>query len=191
MTDSTDGISKPIEKELEVLEQIYTCGRDIHQRDLAEIVGMSLGMTNAILKRLVQKGFLQIRKINNRNIRYVVSPQGVEAITRKSYRYFKRTVRNVVYYRRLVENLVSTAKADGFDGIMLIGASDLDFIVEHACGMFDIDYVRNPEEYQGLLFLLFSETYIPDDETRREYEPGAIEFLQSVLMLTDGNRAVL
>ena len=44
------------DKELEILENIYHSSSSVRQRDLAEIVGLSLGMTNAILKRLVKKG---------------------------------------------------------------------------------------------------------------------------------------
>ena len=78
------------EKELTLLVQIE---RDAHisQRDLAKGVGLSLGMTNAILKRLVTKGLLMVQKINNRNIRYIVTAKGIEAITRRSYRFFRRT----------------------------------------------------------------------------------------------------
>ena len=36
------------EKELLILESIHASSRPIHQRDIAEIVGLSLGMTNAI-----------------------------------------------------------------------------------------------------------------------------------------------
>ena len=57
----------------------------INQRDLAEIAGLSLGMTNSILKRLVHKGLLSINKVNNRNIRYLVTPSGLEAISSRSY----------------------------------------------------------------------------------------------------------
>jgi DNA-binding MarR family transcriptional regulator len=73
---------------------------DVRQRDLAKIAGLSLGMTNAILKRLALKGLLTIKRVNNRNIHYIVTPTGIEAITRKSYRYFKRTIKNVVYKGR-------------------------------------------------------------------------------------------
>ena len=62
------------DKELEILENIYHSSSSVRQRDLAEIVGLSLGMTNAILKRLVKKGLLTVRKVNNRNIRYAVFP---------------------------------------------------------------------------------------------------------------------
>ena len=87
-----------VDKEIEILSHIAR-GEKVRQRDLSHVIGMSLGMTNAILKRLVHKGFLAIRKVNNRNIAYIVTPAGAEAIAKRSYRYFKRTIRNIVYYR--------------------------------------------------------------------------------------------
>ena len=87
------------EKELEILTNISNNSATLSQRELASRSGMSLGMTNAVLKRLVQKGWLTIRKINNRNIRYAVTPAGMEEITRRSYRYFKRTLKNVAEYK--------------------------------------------------------------------------------------------
>ena len=76
------------EKELEILTNINeNSSTPLNQRELAIKSGMSLGMTNAVLKRLVQKGQLMIRKVNNRNIRYVVTPAGMEEISRRSYRY--------------------------------------------------------------------------------------------------------
>jgi DNA-binding MarR family transcriptional regulator len=178
MTDSLTGTD---ERELEILEHIYSSTKDVRQRDLAKIVGLSLGMTNVIFKRLAQKGFLTIRKVNNRNIRYIVSPEGVEAITRRSYGYFRRTIKNVVYYRRLIERLVRDIKARDFNGIVLIGNSDLDFIVEHACGRFGVDYVKNMESFCGQLFRLYSESYIPDDETKDCDAGNDLAFMQDVL----------
>ncbi|MEW5818174.1 MAG: winged helix-turn-helix transcriptional regulator, partial [Spirochaetota bacterium] len=51
------------DKEIEILENIYSTQNPVRQRDLATIVGISLGMTNAIVKRLVKKGFLTIKKV--------------------------------------------------------------------------------------------------------------------------------
>lgn len=121
------------EKEIVILSHIHSNPHNVNQRDLARIVGLSLGMTNEILKRLTVKGLLTIKRINNRNIHYIVTPRGIEAITRKSYRYFKRTIKNVVYYRESIEELTARVKERGFDGLLLKGVSDLDFIVEYAC----------------------------------------------------------
>ena len=172
------------DQELEVLENIYAHRDHVRQRDLARIAGLSLGMTNAIVKRLVQKGWLTIRKVNNRNIRYAVSADGIDQITRRSYRYLKRTIRNIVYYREAIERFVCEAKARGCTGIALVGSSDLDFIVEHACEVYTVIYVRNDRDAaeratagKDGIFLLYSESYIPDEKARG---PN-VAFLQDVV----------
>jgi DNA-binding MarR family transcriptional regulator len=152
------------ETEIDLLEKILESSSDIRQRDLARIIGLSLGMANAILKRLVQKGLLKIQKVNNRNIRYVVSPRGMERIARRSYRYFRQTVKNVVYYKEAIEELLDLVKARGVTEIVLIGASDLDFIVESLCARHQLALRRSSKAAPGFnaqRFLLFSEKY-PD-----------------------------
>jgi len=150
------------ETEIDLLEKILEHSSDIRQRDLARIIGLSLGMANAILKRLVQKGLLKIQKVNNRNIRYVVSPRGMERIARRSYRYFRQTVKNVVYYKEAIEELLDLVKARGVTEIVLIGPSDLDFIVEHLCAKHRLALRRATKaapELNRQRFLLYSERY--------------------------------
>ena len=165
------------EKELTILENIYNKPGEVRQRDLAEITGLSLGMTNAILKRLAVKGLLTIKKVNNRNIHYIVTPTGIEALTRKSYRYFKRTIKNVVYYKEAIENLTMDVKKQGYDGLVLKGSSDLDFIVEHSCIKANLKYIKE-DLVSSNVFLLYSENYLPDKETQGNDKA----FLQSILI---------
>ena len=165
------------EKELTILENIYNKPGEVRQRDLAEIAGLSLGMTNAILKRLAVKGLLTIKRVNNRNIHYIVTPTGIEALTRKSYRYFKRTIKNVVYYKEAIENLAIDVKKQGYDGLVLKGSSDLDFIVEHSCIKANLKYMKE-DLVSSNVFLLYSENYLPDKETQSNDKA----FLQSILI---------
>jgi len=146
------------DKELEILRNI-SCQDKIRQRDLALVVGMSLGMTNVIVKRLVTKGLLTVRKVNNRNIIYAVSPAGMEEIAKRSYKYFKRTLRNVVYYKNSIDELVREIKDSGFSSLSLIGYSDVDFIVEHFCGKFGLSFTHVKNEAAALegSFLLYGE----------------------------------
>ena len=141
------------ERELEVLESIYRNGSRVRQRDLAQVVGLSLGMTNAILKRLAHKGWLAIRKVNNRNIRYAVTPAGADEIARRSYRFLRRTIRNVVDYKEAIERLVSAARLRGFHTVTLVGSSDLDFILEHVCAKNSVRFVRGdgPHDTAGCI----------------------------------------
>jgi DNA-binding MarR family transcriptional regulator len=180
-----------IDKEIAILSHI--AGSDqVRQRDIAHVIGMSLGMTNAILKRLVHKGYLTVSKVNNRNIAYAVTPAGVEAIAKRSYRYFKRTIRNIVYYREAIEAFVHDIKSHGYQGIALAGVSDLDFIVEHACKISGIRYLRDDASIEAAragsdeLYLLYSESYFPDEEEKRTLHAAA--FLQEVVSGTDRDR---
>ena len=120
--------------ELDVLSQIHHDQR-VKQRDIAHAIGLSLGMTNAILKRLAAKGFIAMRRVNARTIHYLVTPDGIDLIARRSYRYLRRTVGHVVRYKeRMLEVLEAAVAAPpegrGVTAVVLLGESDLEFLVE-------------------------------------------------------------
>ncbi|MBN1413045.1 MAG: winged helix-turn-helix transcriptional regulator [Spirochaetales bacterium] len=151
------------DQEILILQKIHTSRENVRQRDLARIVGKSLGMTNAILKRLVKMGLLKITKINSRTVKYMVSPSGVKAITSRGYQYLKRTIRNVVDYKDILEKLVLDVVKAGYSVIVLVGKSDLDFIIEHLCHKNRLDLVRtetDKEMKEG--FYVYSENYKGD-----------------------------
>lgn len=166
------------EKEIEILTNINNNSTTLSQRELAQNSGMSLGMTNAVLKRLVQKGWLMMRKVNNRNIRYVVTPDGMEEITRRSYRYFKRTLKNVAEYKDQIEQLLMQIRTDGYDSLVLIGSSDIDFIVDYLCTDLDLKLIKNDDDITARTFMLYAETYIPDDADKKD----GVMFLQDVFV---------
>ena len=166
------------EKEIDLLKNIHLSESPLNQRELAHASGMSLGMTNAVLKRLVNKGWLTIRKINNRNIRYAVTPAGVEEITRRSYRYFKRTLRNVSDYKQKIDIVLKSIQTKGYDSIVLIGASDIDFIIEYLCGQLGLKMIHDDAQINEHTFMLYAETYIPDEAEKKE----GVLFLQDVFV---------
>ena len=149
-----------------ILENIYTSSprqEPLKQRELARIARTSLGMTNSILKRLTQKGWISIKKLNSRNIRYAITLEGLEEMLQRSYRYFKRTIDNISAYRDTIDGHIQNAAHRNFHTVLLIGLSDLDFIVEHSCSRYglsflktsDKEYVFNATEHQ--ILKVFSE----------------------------------
>jgi DNA-binding MarR family transcriptional regulator len=123
----------PTDVEIRILESISRNEQSLRQRDIARIAGLSLGMTNAILKRLARAGLLSMRKINSRNIRYLATPAGLERVAQRSYRYLRRTVGNIVRYKEAIDLLIADSMAHGARGVVLAGPSELTFIVEHLC----------------------------------------------------------
>ena len=124
----------------------------ISQRDLSKAINMSLGMTNVLIKRLSQKGFILIQKASPRNVTYVLTPDGMNELAHRTYRYLKRTIKRVVEYKEAIVDIAKSAKKRGFARIGLLGESDLEFIIEYAAGIAGLEY----SHYQ-------SESEIPHD----------------------------
>jgi DNA-binding MarR family transcriptional regulator len=159
-----------IDTEYLILENIYDSTRQknpLRQRDLAQTAGTSLGMTNSILKRLVQKGWITAKKLNSRNIQYAVTLEGINEIIHRSYRYFKRTIKNVVFYKDTIDEIIQKAKRKSVNAVLLIGVSDLDFIVEHACHRCGLSFLKTADTAKAVqalddhIFAVFAET-VPD-----------------------------
>ena len=132
----------PPDKQISLLELLKS-RPDAAQRDMAEAVGLSLGMTNLLLKQLAEKGWMFIRRVNARNVQYVLTPEGLTELSRRSSRYLKRTIRSVADCRVQLEGLVMQVKRDGFSGLALSGSSDLDFVLEFLCGKHGVGFAHN------------------------------------------------
>lgn len=146
-----------MDKELIILEQIQN-NPHVNQRDLATVAQASLGMTNAILKRFAAKGLITIKKVNNRNILYALTPKGMEEISARSWNYFKRTIKNVVDYQDAIIEIVKQAKSEGFSDIALQGDSDFEFIIEHACFKHGMTYCGVISDSNDDIFCFIAES---------------------------------
>jgi len=127
---------------LSSIKELTARQRDISQRDLARAINLSLGMTNVLLKRLSQKGLILMQKISSRNVTYVLTPEGVNELAGRTYRYLKRTMKTVVTYKEAISAIAKEAREQGFAAIALLGRSDIDFIVEYAASSAGLDYIQ-------------------------------------------------
>jgi DNA-binding MarR family transcriptional regulator len=68
----------------------------VTQRSLSKKLGIALGLTNAYLKRLINKGFVKIHRASANDIRYVLTPSGLMEKTRLTYEYLQYSL---TFYR--------------------------------------------------------------------------------------------
>lgn len=68
-------------------------GRPISQRSLASSLGIALGMTNLLLRRLVRKGLVRVSRIRPNRVAYFLTPAGMAEKARMSRDLFQRSVR--------------------------------------------------------------------------------------------------
>ncbi len=68
-------------------------GQSISQRSLAGSLGIALGMTNLLLKRLVRKGWVRVSHIRPNRVGYFLTPTGIAEKARMSRAYFQDSVK--------------------------------------------------------------------------------------------------
>ena len=59
------------------------------QRDLARVLGVSLGLVNSFVRRLAQKGYFKITHLPRNRIRYILTPKGAAEKSRLTYAYLQ------------------------------------------------------------------------------------------------------
>jgi DNA-binding MarR family transcriptional regulator len=133
------------DKEYLILEHINDNSTATRQRDLAAVADLSLGMTNAVLKKLVTKGLLVMKRVNSRNIQYALTPKGLSQVAQRSHALLKRTLSNVAEYRDATTRYITTLKEKEYKAVHLQGTSDLDFILEWACMKKSLLYTQDPQ----------------------------------------------
>lgn len=63
-------------RDLDILEHIEN-DPETTQASLAARLGVAVGTVNWHLKRLVEKGYVKVRRIERRKLRYIITPQGI------------------------------------------------------------------------------------------------------------------
>jgi DNA-binding MarR family transcriptional regulator len=121
-------MERHVERDLEILTAIGE-GRPLTQRDLAQRLGVALGLTNLYLKRLARKGYIKIinfsRKPSARKrLRYLLTPEG---LTEKSRLTYEHVAYSLSLYRRARQTLresLSQLPQDGLKRIALYGVGE-------------------------------------------------------------------
>ena len=111
--------------ELAVLESLQDAKSSISQRELARRSGLSVGLVNAIIKRLIHTGYVKTSRLNRRSIEYLLTPDGFSQTAVRSYRYVVDTVRKYKKIQNKLGEIVAALQAEGFTEFYLHGDGDL------------------------------------------------------------------
>jgi DNA-binding MarR family transcriptional regulator len=121
-------MEKHVERNLEILTAISE-GHPLTQRDLAERLGVALGLTNLYLKRLARKGFIKItdfprKPAARKRLRYLLTPQGISEKTRLTYEHMTYSLSLYRRARQTLRESLSRLPEDGMKRIALYGTGE-------------------------------------------------------------------
>lgn len=121
------------------------------QRKISHQIGLSLGMTNLIMKRLIVKGYVKVKGLNRRNVQYILTPRGFAEKVKKTHRYLLRTIDTLKTVKEKIQDTVLEYYEKGERNFIILGKGELADIVEISLrdiGKRDLRYsrARTPEE---------------------------------------------
>ena len=88
-------------------------GQSLSQRSLASSLGIALGLTNLLIRRLVRKGWVRVRRIRPNRVAYFLTPTGVTEKARLSRLYLQYSIRFYTTARvRIRESLATVGGPD-------------------------------------------------------------------------------
>jgi predicted transcriptional regulator len=73
------------------------------QRSLSHRLNISLGLTNAIIKNLICRGWIKAKKDTGRKLLYIITPQGMTNVNRLMYSRFQK----ILHYYHYTNDLLT------------------------------------------------------------------------------------
>jgi DNA-binding MarR family transcriptional regulator len=115
---------------MEISEKEYSVIREISnnhlpdQRTIAKRAGISLGLTNLIIKRLITKGYVKAKQLNRKKIQYLLTPKGFSEKARKSYQFTLKTISLLESFKSRIRNLILEKNKEGINEFVIQGGNE-------------------------------------------------------------------
>lgn len=133
-------------RDFELLERIEQ-QPDATQASLADQLGVAVGTINWHLKRLVDKGYVKVQRVERRKLRYIITPEGIALRARLALDYIQTSFQLYRLVRERMNKALQEVHQAGFDQIQLLG-EDADLLdicrltcLEHSVEIVDHDCV--------------------------------------------------
>ena len=139
------------EKEFAVIQEIHN-NHLPDQRTIAIRTGISLGLTNLIIKRLIKKGYIKAKQLDRKKIQYLLTPKGFTEKAKKSYNFTLKTIGIFTTIREKLQELITAECQHGAIEFVVSGNGELADIVEFALKNMPgqtIKFSRNTQEPSG------------------------------------------
>jgi DNA-binding MarR family transcriptional regulator len=125
-------ISSETARELALLEHIES-DPDISQASLATQLGVAVGTVNWHIKRLIEKGYVKIKRAERKKLRYIITPEGIALRALLTVDYINQQFLLYRTTRQRVREHLEQIKAAGYKEISIRGEGDVADICRLSC----------------------------------------------------------
>lgn len=97
----------------------------VSQRHLATRLGLALGLTNAVIRRAVAKGWIKVRSAPTRRYSYYLTPRGFAEKSRLTLQYLEHSLRRLREGRNAFAAEFGACARQGWRSVAILGTSDM------------------------------------------------------------------
>ena len=132
---------------------------DVTQADLATQLGVAVGTINWHLKRLVEKGYVKVKRAERRKLKYIITPEGLSHRAHLLVDYVEQQFNMYRRVRQKVKDAAIQLRSEGVERVHLLGEGDVADICRLTCLEQGLAIVNDPSlptfEVRGLSVALF------------------------------------
>jgi len=132
-------------RELALLEHI-SVDPDATQATLASHLGVAVGTINWHLKRLIDKGYVKVRRAERRKLRYIITPEGIALRASLAFDYIQTSMRLYRLVRERSLKAIQQLRESGFNQVRIIGVGEVAEICRLTCLEQNVNIVENDEK---------------------------------------------
>jgi DNA-binding MarR family transcriptional regulator len=140
-------------RELQVLEEV-SHRPDVSQRQLADRLGVALGATNVLIRRLADQGYIRTSKVGWRRWSYAITATGVSHKEALTQGMVERFLRSYKAFRTVVTAELKEAGLSKRPCVAVIGPDDMSELVYLALtdlGVAKVGFYAAPTDSAGAL----------------------------------------
>lgn len=118
---------------------------DVSQATLAESLGVAIGTVNWHLQRLIEKGFVKVKRANRRKLRYIITPEGISLRAKLTVAYVQQSFSLFRQVRQRVLSLLAELDKGGVHAVRLVGEGDVADVCRLSCMEQHFSLTDNPD----------------------------------------------
>ena len=130
-------------REFELLDKI-SADPDATQASLAAQLGVAVGTINWHLKRLIEKGYVKVRRAERRKLKYIITPEGISLRARLALDYIQTSMSMYRLIRERSLKAIETLHNAGYSKVRLVGDGDVAEICRLTCLEQNLELVDRP-----------------------------------------------
>ena len=97
---------------------------DISQVGLADELGVAVGTINWHLKRMINKGYVKVKRAQRKKLRYIITPEGIALRAALTVDYIKNSFNLYRVVRERTMHTIKQVRYQGYDQVCIQGGEN-------------------------------------------------------------------